>query len=285
MDAKLYAAGFKQLADETERFWEQAKKDVDVFQEQIKQKHWRQHPLMRRKRLANVLRELLGIPGRRLVDVKKQSAKAQRADEADIKELLKNPHRAAQLQASQIGSKLAERVAEKPGLLTIAAFEDECILSPIELFRELKTYQIRCPTSPSGAVVWSEIVIRCLRNEDPGEKFLHINSDDPWAPVEISITACKMLAEQLEAVGQRGKPTEDQVNTVLTRLGLNGDEYKPCDYPEFVKRHVGPGNLRTAKNKGQVSVKSKTRDCDRNQYLVRDVVRCFYPNFILDEGK
>jgi len=220
MDAKQYAAGFKQLADEAEKLWEQAKKDVEVFQEHIV--HWRQRPLMTRKRLANMLRELLGIPGRRFIDVKKQSAKAQRADEADIKELLKNPLRAAQLWASQIAPRRIEPVADKAGLVTIAAFKNNYILSPAKLCVELTTYLTRCPTSPSGTWVWSEIVIECLRKDFPVE-FGPISNNDPWAPAITTITACKILAQQIEAAAALRSPKWSQPmqkKEMAERLGI-----------------------------------------------------------------
>ena len=114
------------------------------------------------------------------------------------------------------------------------------------------------------------------------------SSTNPAPPEMQGSAAASVGVENAPAqrgVGGEGKlgrhsergPTDAEVDNLLSRLGLNGDEYKPYSYNEFRKRQLTEGDLRMAKKSGEVRAEKGFKR--GNLYLVRDVVRHWYRRF------
>jgi hypothetical protein len=103
--------------------------------------------------------------------------------------------------------------------------------------------------------------------------------------VPLPLQSASKNAPAQRGVGGEGKlgrhsergPTDAEVDNLLSRLGLNGDEYKPYSYNEFRKRQLTEGDLRMAKKSGEVRAEKGFKR--GNLYLVRDVVRHWYRRF------
>ncbi|MGD0462815.1 MAG: hypothetical protein ABSB74_10035 [Tepidisphaeraceae bacterium] len=81
------------------------------------------------------------------------------------------------------------------------------------------------------------------------------------------------------ATRARVRPTDAEVDALLTKLGLNGDAHQPHNWHEFTQRTIGANNLKNALCKDEISASKKRGDHGENLYLVRTVVRRFFPKF------
>jgi hypothetical protein len=74
-------------------------------------------------------------------------------------------------------------------------------------------------------------------------------------------------------------PTDAEVDAVLVKLGINGNEHKTHDYPVFLNHQITSTKLRKALQLKEIEASPDKGKNRANQYLVRSVVRRFFPNF------
>ena len=274
-----YAQCFKRLRAKLEIIRKKAEERTWEYDELLKAGHG---PKERRQILLNRLRHMAGRKMKPLVVAHKQEdIEDLLPKRGDVDDPQKHLCKGAKLFASRLASHLIEPVAEDAGILTLAAFRHNLLSASSGLQREFQKYLIKSPPSSSGTKIWSKIVVPCLRDEDP-DQFSHTQKNDPWAPVDVSITACNILAEQLNPAGgkparrRKALPTEDEVMALLGKLGLTGTEQKPYQY-YYDKWGITGSSLKGAKK----YLPGTTSDPkNANLYVAGDVVKHWYARLV-----
>jgi hypothetical protein len=229
---RSYADGFRQLGARAEKLLDDGRRDVERFRQDVA--NFEGLDDSRKLSVRSVLLEFQGkrdhIRKLNLPNGRSRKTGVPADLRIDIEEFLKNPPGVAQLLASKIEQEHFEPIAKKASLLTIAAFRDNWISSPTNLFSEMRTFLIQRPNPPYGKEVWSDIVIPCLRDKFP-DRFNNI-ADDGWKELQESIRACEILSEIDIRKDPAGKL--EQTGRAETHDRLTGEVTNPADPTAYV---------------------------------------------------